>query len=285
MKLGVVYPQSETGGDPAYIRTIGLAAEEIGFDHLLVYDHVLGACHDRDPPLNGPYDEEDSFHDPFVLFSYLAGITKTLEFATGILVLPQRQTALVARQAADVDLISEERLRLGVGVGWNHVEYEALGQDFGTRGRREDEQIDLLRRLWSEPLLTFVGKFDEMRGVALNPRPRRPIPIWVGGFSEKAYARGAAMGDGFIFFGSAESCIAARKRVLELRNQKKGTVEDFGTELIVSGQTPDEVAREIERWEGAGGTHAAVRTRDLGFTTPEAHIEFASQVRRRVEGR
>jgi alkanesulfonate monooxygenase SsuD/methylene tetrahydromethanopterin reductase-like flavin-dependent oxidoreductase (luciferase family) len=152
VQIGIVYPQNELGGDPAAVRRIGRAVEDLGFDHLLAYDHVLGAVHaNRARPLTGPYTEHDPFHDPFVMFAYLAGITERIGFATGILVLPQRQTALVARQAADVDLLSGGRLRLGVGVGWNHVEYEALGQDFGTRGARQEEQIKLLRRLFTVP--------------------------------------------------------------------------------------------------------------------------------------
>ena len=146
MQIGVVYPQIELRGDPTAVRRIGRAVEDLGFDHLLAYDHVLGAVHaDRTPELTGPYTEHDPFHDPFVMFAYLAGITERLRFATGILILPQRQTALVARQAADVDLMSGGRLRLGVGVGWNHVEYQALGQDFHTRGARQEEQIQLLQ--------------------------------------------------------------------------------------------------------------------------------------------
>src|SRR4051812_16987572 len=144
MEIGVVYPQTELRGDPGAVRRIGRAVEDLGFDHLEAYDHVLGAVHaDRTPRLTGPYTEHDPFHDPFVMFAYLAGITERFGFATGVLVLPQRQTALVARQAADVDLLSAGRLRLGVGVGWNHVEYQALGQDFRTRGTREEEQIEL----------------------------------------------------------------------------------------------------------------------------------------------
>jgi probable F420-dependent oxidoreductase len=150
MEIGVVYPQIELGGDPVAVRRFGTAVEDLGFDHLLTYEHVLGAVHaDRTPELTGPYTEDDPFHDPFVMFAYLAAITERIKFATGILVLPQRQTALVARQAADVDLLSGGRLRLGVGVGWNHVEYEALGEDFHTRGARQEEQIELLRRLFT----------------------------------------------------------------------------------------------------------------------------------------
>src|SRR6266480_7553787 len=153
MEIGVVYPQNELRGDPTAVRRIGRAVEDLGFSHLLAYDHVLGAVHaDRTPQLTGPYTELDPFHDPFVMFAYLAGITERIRFATGILVLPQRQTALVARQAADVDLLSGGRLRLGVGVGWNHVEYEALGMEWKTRGAHQAEQIEVMRRLWTEDL-------------------------------------------------------------------------------------------------------------------------------------
>src|SRR5207342_3061716 len=169
---------------------------------LLAYDHVLGAVHaGRTRPLTGPYTERDPFHDPFVMFAFLAGQTERIGFATGILILPQRQTALVARQAADVDLLSGGRLRLGVGVGWSPVEYEALGQDFRTRGARQEEQIELLRRLFTEPVVDFSGRFDRVDRAALLPKPARPIPIWLGGSSEAAYDRAARLADGFIFFG------------------------------------------------------------------------------------
>src|ERR1700678_344442 len=201
MEIGVVYPQIELRGDPTAVRRFAVAAEDLGFDYLLSYEHVLGAVHaDRSPPLSGPYTEHDPFHDPFVMFAYLAGITHRIRFATGILVLPQRQTALVARQAADVDLFSGGRLRLGVGVGWNHVEYEALGQDFHTRGARQEEQIQLLRRLFAEPVVDFSGRFDRIDRAALLPKPAGPIPIWLGGSGEKAFDRAARLADGFILF-------------------------------------------------------------------------------------
>ncbi len=177
MQIGIVYPQTELGGDPDAVRRIGTAVEALGFDHLLAYDHLLGAVHaDRTPPLTGPYTEHDPFHDPFVMFAHLAAITERIGFATGVLMLPQRQTVLVARQAADVDLLSGGRLRLGVGVGWNHVEYEALGQNFRTRGAREEEQIELLRRLFSEPVVDFSGRFDRVERAALLPKPARLDP-------------------------------------------------------------------------------------------------------------
>ena len=183
MKIGVVYPQIELNGDPDSVRQIALATEELGFDHLLAYDHVVGAVHaDRDPKLMGPYNEQHPFHDPFVLFSHVAAITTRIELVTGVIILPQRQTALVAKQAAGVDLFSGERFRMGVGTGWNHVEYDALGQDFATRGKRCDEQIEYLRRLWTGEVLDWTGDFDRVeRGNSL-PAPKRQIPLWVGGF-------------------------------------------------------------------------------------------------------
>src|SRR3954452_1790936 len=211
MQIGVVYPQTELHGDPAAVREVGLAVERLGFDHLLAYDHVLGVVHaDRERQLPGPYSEVDPFHDPFVMFAYLAGITERIGFASGVMVLPQRQTALVARQAADVDLLSGGRLRLGVGVGWNYVEYEVLGQDFRTRGARQEEQIELLRRLFTEPVVDFSGRFDRMDRAALVPKPARPIPIWLGGSSEVAFDRAARIAGGFIFFGgSADDTVEA----------------------------------------------------------------------------
>src|ERR1700719_1708786 len=188
MQIGVVYPQIELHGDPSAVRLIGRAVEDLGFDHLLAYDHVLGAVHaGRTLQLTGPYTERDPFHDPFVMFAYLAAITERLRFATGVLVLPQRQTALVARQAADVDLLSGRRLRLGVGAGWNYVEYAALGQDFRTRGARQEEQIELLRRLFIEPVVDFSGRFDRIDRAALVPKPAHPIPIWLGGSPEPGH--------------------------------------------------------------------------------------------------
>src|ERR1700689_399459 len=213
MKIGVAYPQNELQGDPVAVGEFGRAVEELGFAHILSYDHVLGAVHaNRTPPLTGPYTERDPFHDPFVMFGYLAGITKRVSFTTGILVLPQRPTALVARQAADVQLLSGGRLRLGVGLGWNYVEYEALGQDFHTRGARQEEQIGLLRRLFEGSVVEFSGRFDRVDRASLVPKPARPIPIWLGGSGEKAFDRAARLADGFIFFGGGGDPARASSR-------------------------------------------------------------------------
>ncbi len=281
MQIGAVYPQIELRGDPSAVRRLGLAVEELGFDYLLAYDHVLGAVHaDRTPRLTGPYTEHDPFHDPFVMFAYLAAITDRLQFATGILILPQRQTALVARQAADLDLLSGGRLRLGVGIGWNHVEYEALGQQFRTRGARQEEQIGLLRRLFTEDVVDFSGRFDRIDRATLVPKPTRPIPIWLGGSSEPAYDRAARLADGFIFIGGdIDHTIDAWKR---LRNRVRSlgrSVETFGAEYVLRPQVPpDDLTTEIDAWREAGGTHFSVVTMGLGLDTVDDHIEYLASV-------
>jgi probable F420-dependent oxidoreductase len=282
MQIGVVYPQIELRGDPAAVGQIGRAVEALGFDHLLAYDHVLGAVHaDRTPELTGPYTEHDPFHDPFVMFGYLAGITERIQFATGILVLPQRQTALVARQAADVDLLSSGRLRLGVGIGWNHVEYEALGQDFGTRGAREEEQIELLRRLWTEPVVDFAGRFDRVDRASLVPRPARSIPIWLGGSSEAAFDRAARLADGFIFASGAVGSALDRWHGLRERVLAHGrSIENFGADFLLRPAEGgvDGIPAVVEAWREAGGTHASVVTMGLGMTSADAHIDYLASV-------
>jgi probable F420-dependent oxidoreductase len=285
MEIGVVYPQIELQGDPTAVRRFAEAVEGLGFAHLLAYEHVLGAVHaDRSPPLPGPYTERDPFHDPFVMFAYLAAITDRIRFATGILVLPQRQTALVARQAADVDLFSGGRLRLGVGVGWNHVEYQALGQDFHTRGARQEEQIELLRRLFTEPVVDFSGRFDRVDRAALMPKPAGPIPIWLGGSGDKAFDRAARLADGFIFFGGGvENTMEVWTRLRERVARVGRSVDEFGGDYVaLSGGDMGELTREVEAWRNAGGTHVSVVTMGLGLDSVDAHIDYISSLSERL---
>jgi probable F420-dependent oxidoreductase len=284
MDIGVVYPQIELRGDPTAVGRFARAVEDLGFDHLLTYEHVLGAVHaDRSPPLSGPYTEHDPFHDPFVMFAYLAGITDRIRFATGILVLPQRQTALVARQAADVELFSGGRLRLGIGVGWNYVEYEALGQDFHTRGARQEEQIELLRRLFTEPVVDFSGRFDRIDRAALMPKPGGSIPIWLGGSGDKAFDRAARLADGFIFFGGIERTVEAWTGLRERVARAGRSVDGFGGDYVsLSGGDMDALLREVETWREAGGTHLSVATMGLGLGSVDAHIEYISSLSGRL---
>ena len=279
MKIGVIYPQTELKGDPAAVRRIGLAAEELGYDHLLTYDHVLGATHDREPKLTGPYTNEHPFHDPFVMFAYLAGITKHIELVTGILILPQRQTVLVARQAADLDLLSGERFRLGIGLGWNYVEYDALGQDFHVRGKRVAEQIGLLRRLWTEPLVNFAGTFDRIDRAALNPRPRRSIPIWLSGFADVALRRAAALADGFIFADGAADAFEQAPQLLEYLREADRPTGKFGLHCnMLRAKSPEDVVATALRWRDVGGTHASVGTMGLKLTSADQHVDYMKRV-------
>lgn len=278
MKIGLIYPQTELNGDPVAIHKIAMAAEDLGFDYLLAYDHVVGASHDREPRLAGPYTEHHPFHDPLVMFTYAAALTRRLEFATGVLILPQRQTALVARQAADLDLLSDGRLTLGVGTGWNYVEYDVLGQEFATRGKRLDEQIAFLRQLWTEPLVSFAGAFDQADRVALNPRPRRSIPILLGGFADIALRRAAKVGDGFIFADGAADAFAQVVRLRELLTEGGRSGDPFELRCnMLRARTAQDVGDTAARWAEAGGTHAAISTMGLGHTSAEQHLDYATE--------
>ncbi len=282
MKLGVKYPTREVPGDPDAIRKFCSAAESMGFNHLLMPDHVVKCPHEgRVPPLKGPYTEKDSFDDPFVFFGFAAGIT-SLEFVTGVLVLPQRQTVLVAQQAANVDLLSKQRLRLGVGIGWNYVEYDALGQDFKTRAKRFEEQVGFLRQLWEKPVLSFEGRFDRIDRAGINPLPGRQIPLWIGGHSEVAYERGARIGDGFVFAADGAGGVAALERVRHHLGTVGRDSEAFGSELLaLFARTPQEAADHLRLFRDAGGTYGSMRTTDKGLGTDiDAHIEYMGKFKR-----
>ena len=292
MKIGVVYPQTELGGDPQALHSIGMAVEKLGFNHLLMYDHVVGAAHEgREPKLWGPYTEQDPFHDPFVAFAYLAGLTQKIELVTGILILPQRQTVLVAQQAADLDLLSGQRFRMGVGSGWNYVEYDALGQDFSTRGKRLDEQVGFLRQLWNEPLVTFEGAFDRIDRGNINPRPKRPIPVWVGGFSEPAFRRGGTTGDGFIFAGPLEGdggrvggILEGWKRVQHHLSENGRRTDNFGADYVMTNALSlNDALDTIRRWQDAGGTHASVVTMGMGLSTTKAHLDYIAEIEAKLD--
>lgn len=280
MKIGAIFPHLEIGSDPIVIRDWAQAAEELGYSHVLAYDHVIGAVHaDRDPPLWGPYTEESSFHEPFVLFGYLASCTSRVELATGVLILPQRQTVLVAKQAAEIDLLSGGRLRLGVGTGWNYVEYESLNETFADRGKRQEEQVELLRKLWSEKVLDYRGEWHRVDRAGLKPLPARRIPIWFGGFSEVAFRRAARMGDGFIFGASQEANLQALDAVRRNVEEAGRDPASFGIEAMLNYQSgPENWRREVEDWRAAGADYVSMRSMALrgmgeGLASPQAHID------------
>lgn len=233
---------------------------------MLAYDHVLGVEHARrDPPVAGPYDETFPIHEPLVLLGYLAGLTRRIELSTGVLVLSQRQTALVAKQAAEIQILSGGRLRLGVGCGWNHVECQAMGATFRDRGRRLDEQVELLRELWSTPVLDHHGAFHRIDRAGINPLPPTPIPIWFGGASAPAYRRAARTGDGFIFRPDDRDYGDALARIRSDLHRNGRDAAGFGSECTVSyGLGPEHWIAMLERWKDAGGTRFSVQAFDFG---------------------
>jgi probable F420-dependent oxidoreductase len=283
MRFGVVFPQTEIGTDPAVIRDFAQTAEALGYHHILAYDHVIGANPASRQGWRPPYTHKDSFHEPFVLFSYLAGVTKTLEFTTGVIILPQRQTVLVAKQAAALDVLSGGRLRLGIGIGWNPVEYEALGENFKNRGRRSEEQVEVLRKLWTQELVTYEGQWHRITDAGLNPLPiQRPIPIWFGGSDDRALRRLARLGDGwFPLMGPDDTCRAAIDKIGSYAREAGRDPKSIGIEsrVTIGQKSPEEWKKEIEAWKNLGATHLAVNTMKAGLPTPTAHIEAIRRVK------
>lgn len=277
MKIGVVFPQTEYGNDPAAIRQYAETAESLGYHHILAYDHVLGANPDRPGGWRGPYTHRHPFHEPFTLFSYMAGVTERIRFVTGILILPQRQTALVAKQAATVDLLSNGRLRLGVGVGWNEVEYTALNQDFGTRGRRSAEQVKLLRRLWTEELVTFEGEWHTVPDAGINPLPaQRPIPIWFGGHADAVLRRIARLGDGWLpNYRNPDQARPELEKLAGYLAENGRSLDEIGVEprLSFGDGDPRRWQETIAAWRAAGATHLTFNTMGAGFDTPQKHLQ------------
>jgi probable F420-dependent oxidoreductase len=276
MKLGAVFPQTEIGADPVVLHEFALALEQLGFDYVLIYDHVLGANPDRPGGWKGPYTFRETFHEPFVLYGYLAAITQRLELATGIIILPQRQTALVAKQAAQVQILSHGRLRLGVGIGWNAVEYEALGEDFHRRGQRMEEQVGLLRELWSKPLVTFEGEFDRVPDAGLNPLPTTPIPIWFGGGADAALQRMARLGNGWM--ANYLPLDTLRDQIARVRGYVAEAGRDpsaFGFDIrMYVHRTPEaDWEREVAALAGMGATHVSLSTMSGGYTSANQHLE------------
>ena len=277
MKIGVVFPQIEFNPDPIEVREYAQAVETFGYTHIHAYDHVLGANPERPGGWTGPYTYKNPFFEPFVLFSYLAGITRKLEFATGILILPQRQTALVAKQAATLDVLSNGRFRLGVGLGWNEVEYITLGEDFHNRGKRLEEQVALLRLLWTQPLVNFEGSWHNIPDAGLNPLPvQRPIPIWFGGTDDRALSRMARLADGWMVNQrSIEQAKPLYDKLLRYLEDEHRDRASFGIEprLNLSSITQEGWTNFIRGWEELGATHLTVNTMGCGFDTTSAHIQ------------
>jgi probable F420-dependent oxidoreductase len=274
LRVGVVFPHTELSGDPVAIREFAQACESLGFDHIVAFDHVLGA-HPDTPGYAGKYTSETPFTEPFVLFSYMAALTARIELVTGVLVLPQRQTALVAKQAADLALLSDGRLRLGVGTGWSQREYEALGTAFSGRGARQEAQIALLRRLWTEETITLHDTWHELSDVGILPRPASRIPIWFGGNSPAVIRRAARLGDGWFPLArpglDLEPLLERLYRALDDAGRER---DSFGIEGFINAgpADPDRWVRQLDAWSNAGATHVSLRTQPPVLPNPRPGV-------------
>jgi probable F420-dependent oxidoreductase len=294
MKIGVVYPQTELGQDPTAIRDYAQTAEGLGYSHILAFEHVLGANPERPGGWQGPYTHKQAFMEPFVLFSYLAGLTQKIGFSTGILILPQRQAVLVAKQAACLNVLCGGRLRLGVGLGWNEVEYVALNQDFHNRGRRIEEQVEVMRLLWKYSLVDYEGKWHKILDAGINPMPLLGyIPVWFGGHADQVLQRAARLGDGWMpNYRSPEDAQPALEKLdnyLANAGRKRGKsgtseAEGFGVEArIPYGEgNPDEWQTLLKGWQNAGASHISFNTMGAGFNTAEDHISAIQRIAKAI---
>lgn len=276
LKIGVIYPQIEYSTDPGAVREFAVTAEALGFTHILAYDHVLGANPDRPGGWSGPYTHLNTFMEPFVLFSYMAAVTSRIGFTTGILILPQRQTALAAKQAATLDVLSGGRLRLGVAVGWNQVEYEALGENFNRRGAKLEESVTLLRQLWTQPLVTFKGRWHTVSDAGINPLPvQQPIPVWFGGYAEAVLQRTARLGDGWLpNYKTAAEAKPHLDRLAAYASEAGRDPKEIGIEARLSygSGSPDEWYSLLQGWQEAGATHATLNLMASGFTCTDDYL-------------
>lgn len=273
------------------IRDYAQAVESMGYTHILAFDSVVGANPDRPGGWDSPYTYRHAFHEPFVLFAFCAAVTRRIELATGVLVLPQRQTALVAKQAAAVDVLSRGRLRLGIGVGWNPVEFEALGEDIKTRGLRVEEQLDVMRRLWTEELVTYQGRWHRVPDGGLNPLPvQRPIPVWMGGESDAVLRRAARLADGWITLQTFRPGPAAQHTVDRLHGLVREVGRDpaaFGIEgrVALANVPAADRAKEMAAWRAMRGiTHVCVNTMGLGLASPDEHVRTLERFKKDVLG-
>ncbi len=278
-RVGVVFPQTELSRDTGALRTWVQEVERLGYRHVLAYDHVVGADPEAHAPWTGPYDIDTTFREPFVFFGYLAALSQ-LELVTGIIILPQRQTALVAKQAAEVDLLTDGRFRLGVGIGWNRVEYDSLGKDFTNRGRRSEEQIALLRELWTKRRVDFDGEYERVEAAGLSPLPRQqPIPLWFGGQSPKAYERIGRLADGWFPQVPIGPELSDALRIIETAARKAGRTTPLPMESRVSFKgDPDAVAKSVADWADAGATHVSINTMGAGLATVDDHLAALGRV-------
>ncbi len=281
MDIGVIFPQTEVGGDRGAVRALGQAASDLGYTHLAAYDHVLGADTTVHGDLGGPYTIDDTFREPLTMFAYLAGCTD-LAFATSILIGPQRQTALLAKQSAEVDLLCGGRFRLGLGIGWNKVEYDALGVPFEKRGAILEEQIAVLRALWTERSVTVHGRFHDIESAGLAPLPvQRPIPIWIGAYAPAALRRVGRVADGW--FPQARPGGGLEKSLETIREGAAEAGRDmsqfqFEGRIEYGTRDHDTMAEHARRWREAGASHLSINTMHAGLEGVDAHIAALAEM-------
>ena len=275
MRIGAVFPQTEIGTDPADVARWATQVEQLGYQHIVVYDHVLGAGTSTREGWRG-YSSDDSFHEVFVLLGYVAALTTSVELVTGVLILPQRQTVLVAKQAAEVDVLSRGRMRLGIGVGWNPVEYEGLGESFANRGARSEEQIELMRALWAAPTITYHGRWHHVDNAGIRPLPvRQKIPIWIGGVAETVLRRIGRIGDGWLPQRPPDDEAAALlDRIRGYAGEAGRSPTEIGIEarLTMAREPRDSWLAFVTGWQKLGATHLGINTMGMGFRSVDEHL-------------
>jgi len=280
MEIGAVLPHNEIGTDPGAIKAYAQGLEGLGISHLLIYDHVLGADPDRPGGFRGPYDKDIAFHEPLTTFAFIAAVTSRLEMVTTILILPQRQTVLVAKQAAELAILSDNRFRMGVGTGWNRVEYTGLNVPFERRGARQAEQVEVMRKLWQEDSLDFSGEFHRIDKASINPRPSTPIPVWFGGAAPALLKRCAELGDGWMPLMGANDAARECIDTLQAHRAKCGrSWDDFGIQAQAqyAGGNPDRWATHAQKWQDLGATHMALATHNAGPADVDGHLQRISE--------
>lgn len=275
MEIGAVFPHNEIGTDPQAIKDYAQGVEELGVTHLLIYDHVLGADRDRPGGFEGPYDKDVAFHEPFTTFAFIAAVTKKLDMITTVMILPQRQTVLVAKQAAELAILSNNRFKLGIGVGWNTVEYTGLNENFKNRGKRQEEQVELMRLLWESEVLEYKGDYHHIDKASINPRPSKSVPIWFGGGAPQLIERCADLGDGWIpLMGPNEAARKTLAAIKEKRESKGLNWDNFGVQAQAqyAGGDAERWNKHAEKWRNLGASHLAIATHNAEPTNVDGHL-------------
>ena len=275
MEIGAVFPHNEIGTDPQAIKDYAQGVEELGVTHLLIYDHVLGADRDRPGGFEGPYDKDVAFHEPFTTFAFIAAVTKKLDMITTVMILPQRQTVLVAKQAAELAILSNNRFKLGIGVGWNAVEYTGLNENFKNRGKRQEEQVELMRLLWESEVLEYKGDYHHIDKASINPRPSKSVPIWFGGGAPQLIERCADLGDGWIpLMGPNEAARKTLAAIKEKRESKGLYWDNFGVQAQAqyAGGDAERWNKHAEKWRNLGASLLAIATHNAEPTNVDGHL-------------